>query len=49
MSQRTSESDSITPVVIWSPMQDSYSPHVSKVNGRPAVGSCWNIIARFEA
>ena len=39
----------MTPVVIWSSTNDSYSAQVSKQNGSPAVGSCWNISARLEA
>ena len=49
MSHRTSDIESMIPVVVWSPMQVSNSAQVSKVNGRPAVGSCWNISARLEA
>ncbi len=48
-SQRTSAIESMIPVVVWSAMQLSNSSHVSKANGRPAVGSCWNISARLEA
>jgi hypothetical protein len=49
MSQRTSDIESMTPVVIWSPMQASNSDHSRNWNGSPAVGSCWNIRARLEA
>ena len=49
MSQRTSDIESMTPVVAWSAMQCSNSSHVSNVNGSPAVGSCWNICERLEA
>ena len=48
-SQRTSDIESMIPVVVWSAMHFSNSAHVSKVNGSPAVGSCWNISARLEA
>jgi hypothetical protein len=37
------------PVVVWSAMHFSNSDHVSKANGSPAVGSCWNIRARLDA
>ncbi|SLB57171.1 Uncharacterised protein [Mycobacteroides abscessus subsp. abscessus] len=39
----------ITPVFIWSSMNDSYSAQFSNWYGRPAVGSCWNINARLDA
>ena len=37
------------PVVIWSPTNFSNSLHRWNWNGRPAVGNCWNIIARLLA
>ena len=48
-SQRISSSSSITPVVIRSWTYDSNSAQVGNWNGSPAVGSCWNISARFDA
>ena len=48
-SQRISDSTSITPVVKWSSANASNSSQVWKWNGSPAVGSCWNISARFDA
>ena len=48
-SQRISSSSSITPVVTRSSAYDSNSAQVANWNGSPAVGSCWNISARFEA
>ena len=48
-SQRISLSSSTTPVVSSSPTNASNSDHVVNWNGSPAVGSCWNISARFEA
>ena len=42
-------SSSITPVVTWSPTYASNSDQRVNWNGSPAVGSCWNISARFEA
>ena len=49
MSQRTSETVSITPVVFWSSTKRSNCDHRSNWKGSPAVGSCWNSSARFEA
>ena len=40
---------SITPVVQRSPTYPSNSRHEPNWNGSPAVGSCWNIIARLLA
>ena len=48
-SQRISLSSSMTPVVIWSSTKASNSAQFSNWNGSPAVGSCWNIIARLLA
>ena len=49
MSQRISFMWSMMPVFFWSCTKPSHSAQVWKWNGRPAVGSCWNIIARFDA
>ena len=49
MSQRSSPSWSMTPVCSMSAAIDSYSAHSPNCGGSPAVGSCWNIRARFEA
>ena len=48
-SQRTSDIESMTPVVVWSAMHASNSAHLWNWNGSPAVGSCWNICDRLEA
>jgi hypothetical protein len=48
-SQRMSLRNSMTPVRISSSTNDSYSSQVWNWNGSPAVGSCWNIIARLLA
>ena len=48
-SQRMSLRYSMTPVRRWSSTNDSYSSQVSNWKGSPAVGSCWNIIARLLA
>ncbi len=49
MSQRTSDRPSMTPVTSMSSTYSSNSPHAPNWNGRPAVGSCWNICARLLA
>ena len=49
MSHRISEISSITPVTVSSWTNASNSDQRSNWNGRPAVGSCWNISARLEA
>ena len=37
------------PVFFWSWTKPSNSAHFWNWNGSPAVGSCWNIIARLLA
>ena len=49
MSQRMSLMCSITPVWKASATYCSYSSQVWNWKGSPAVGSCWNIIARLLA
>ena len=39
----------MTPVRRFAATNSSYSAQLSNWNGSPAVGSCWNIIARLLA
>ncbi len=48
-SQRISSNASMTPVCSMSATYPSSSSHVANWNGSPAVGSCWNMSARFDA